>query len=188
MRTFWSSIWGDVWAGVGWLVLFMSGVASILREGLIILAPSVASPKALYDGTLRICFILSAVLVVARQRIKIVDFENREQERSETKEESTRLRSVFANLMHEGQELRNELLQVPHFGKWLDKWGLWIAKVAVELGDQGWLTEAEAFRHSGEAAPEIKGVVNNAYWQQFYGEQLAKYRKELKQIIEKKLP
>ena|ERR1039458_6864401 len=103
------------------------------------------------------------------------------------KSKQKELQGQFANFMHEGKDLADKLLSMPHFGPWLIERGSWINRVSQALVDIDLPVDAAAFKHSGESSPELKGVANDAYWQRFYSEQLTLYRASLKNIAERRL-
>ncbi len=101
------------------------------------------------------------------------------------------LRSRFAALMNEGAELADTLrkgLSDKDYSPWLIQRNDWFNRTASALENAGHPTEASAFKHATEYAPEFKGVANAAFWHKFYGEQLEHTRVELREIVKQKIP
>jgi hypothetical protein len=158
-------------------------------------------PNAMTPATLLrilIIFVLSYLFAYAMSFVinlvhAPVSLESALQTQEQTIQDKTRGKKVqarFAVLMQEGEKLSVELMK-NEFGPWLIERREWAKRVGQALVDIDLLTDAEAFRHSGELQPPYRGpgvVADTVYWRQFYGNGLKAYRDKLQEIVQRKLP
>jgi hypothetical protein len=189
-RTVWSSLWKDVWSGVGWTVFLMSGIASIIKEAVVVFFPSAATPRVLFDASLRVCLILSAFLVLARQRSTIVEFERNKQQSKDNKSEQDRLNSRFAALMQEGKDLNDGIssLSGEQLADWDSEAESWKQRVKDFLAAAGWQTEIVPFLQAGDKAVPVMGPVNLGVKHEKRRRRMTLYSEKLEDIAQRRVP
>jgi hypothetical protein len=113
--------------------------------------------------------------------------------RLSNKEDLARLHERFRVYMTEGEELTREHrrgIREHGYGPWLEKRRQLVERVSEAITGLGLPDEAAAFRHAGEADPDVSQLVGpnqSLYWFRFYNGQLDRWREKLADIVARRL-
>ena len=102
----------NVWLWIAITIGLMSGITSIVREGIAMFRPSAVPPGRLFFTCLWISFLTAAIYVLVAQQHRIADLENQLHTLNSSKDDLESVRLEVAGLMQVGNALTIDLLQV----------------------------------------------------------------------------